>query len=162
MFGRHAVKVLFFLMIRRPPRSTLFPYTTLFRSRWRASVSFGCGWRHVMRGLAMLDFAACQSGENFCHQLARGGRAQFNRDAIVPALRLVDEVDAEGVVERRVEGVIVIDVGCVDPHPAVRPLGAALELGLLDDVRAHDAWSSDRAGHKRTFSRSPPVQKPPP
>src|SRR5256885_9896928 len=25
--------VFFFLMIRRPPRSTLFPYTTLFRSR---------------------------------------------------------------------------------------------------------------------------------
>ena len=24
--------VVFFLMIRRPPRSTLFPYTTLFRS----------------------------------------------------------------------------------------------------------------------------------
>src|SRR5256885_8661309 len=24
----------FFLMIRRPPRSTLFPYTTLFRSMW--------------------------------------------------------------------------------------------------------------------------------
>src|SRR5215467_15845718 len=27
----------FFLMIRRPPRSTLFPYTTLFRSAPRAS-----------------------------------------------------------------------------------------------------------------------------
>src|SRR3990170_5287712 len=27
--------VFFFLMIRRPPRSTLFPYTTLFRSRGR-------------------------------------------------------------------------------------------------------------------------------
>src|SRR3712207_8457693 len=26
------VVVFFFLMIRRPPRSTLFPYTTLFRS----------------------------------------------------------------------------------------------------------------------------------
>src|SRR3712207_8506391 len=26
----------FFLMIRRPPRSTLFPYTTLFRSLTRA------------------------------------------------------------------------------------------------------------------------------
>src|SRR2546422_11524803 len=26
-------RVIFFLMIRRPPRSTLFPYTTLFRSR---------------------------------------------------------------------------------------------------------------------------------
>src|SRR3712207_8938936 len=28
---------LFFLMIRRPPRSTLFPYTTLFRSVLRAT-----------------------------------------------------------------------------------------------------------------------------
>src|SRR3712207_8250062 len=26
------VQLFFFLMIRRPPRSTLFPYTTLFRS----------------------------------------------------------------------------------------------------------------------------------
>src|SRR5262247_4692160 len=29
---RSLVFVFFFLMIRRPPRSTLFPYTTLFRS----------------------------------------------------------------------------------------------------------------------------------
>src|SRR5258707_1449409 len=29
----------FFLMIRRPPRSTLFPYTTLFRSR-TAEIAF--------------------------------------------------------------------------------------------------------------------------
>src|SRR3712207_7462577 len=29
----------FFLMIRRPPRSTLFPYTTLFRSPQAFSVS---------------------------------------------------------------------------------------------------------------------------
>src|SRR5476649_2969310 len=29
----HVWKYFFFLMIRRPPRSTLFPYTTLFRSR---------------------------------------------------------------------------------------------------------------------------------
>src|SRR2546422_6677895 len=26
-------------MIRRPPRSTLFPYTTLFRSRWMMRVA---------------------------------------------------------------------------------------------------------------------------
>src|SRR5437870_7438212 len=31
-------KHLFFLLIRRPPRPTLFPYTTLFRSRRRAIV----------------------------------------------------------------------------------------------------------------------------
>src|SRR5258708_36866319 len=31
--GRTGIlRALFFLMIRRPPRSTLFPYTTLFRS----------------------------------------------------------------------------------------------------------------------------------
>src|SRR5256885_12598436 len=29
----------FFLMIRRPPRSTLFPYTTLFRSPMRSSAT---------------------------------------------------------------------------------------------------------------------------
>src|SRR2546430_10692466 len=29
----HSASIFFFLMIRRPPRSTLFPYTTLFRSR---------------------------------------------------------------------------------------------------------------------------------
>src|SRR5438034_6580354 len=33
----------FFLMIRRPPRSTLFPYTTLFRSK--ATCSTGCSCR---------------------------------------------------------------------------------------------------------------------
>src|SRR5215467_16085071 len=36
----------FFLMIRRPPRSTLFPYTTLFRSLGRGYLSkiFNDGW----------------------------------------------------------------------------------------------------------------------
>src|ERR1043166_3005219 len=32
MYARRMVGFFFFLMIRRPPRSTLFPYTTLFRS----------------------------------------------------------------------------------------------------------------------------------
>src|SRR2546421_13106234 len=37
---------LFFLMIRRPPRSTLFPYTTLFRSgSMRVERDFGYGER---------------------------------------------------------------------------------------------------------------------
>src|SRR2546429_6405094 len=33
----------FFLMIRRPPRSTLFPYTTLFRSIHRKSRTWSGG-----------------------------------------------------------------------------------------------------------------------
>src|SRR2546426_8235288 len=52
-------------MIRRPPRSTLFPYTTLFRSRYHAprrrpqltstrrrAHATGCSWR----GGSMADF----------------------------------------------------------------------------------------------------------
>src|SRR5688572_32458323 len=33
----HLFAFFFFLMIRRPPRSTLFPYTTLFRSTLRGA-----------------------------------------------------------------------------------------------------------------------------
>src|SRR5258707_10277279 len=43
----HAHFLFFFLMIRRPPRSTLFPYTTLFRSRLAtatASPRQPCAW----------------------------------------------------------------------------------------------------------------------
>src|SRR2546430_9747337 len=54
-------------MIRRPPRSTLFPYTTLFRSRlqgsWKKSGSFGfetlgdqeSGGRRRWRGVSVLS-----------------------------------------------------------------------------------------------------------
>src|SRR2546430_5950261 len=44
---------IFFLMIRRPPRSTLFPYTTLFRSvirpKWQCGPEAGL---HPDRGIA--------------------------------------------------------------------------------------------------------------
>src|SRR2546422_2651303 len=33
LLSRALIFLFFFLMIRRPPRSTLFPYTTLFRSQ---------------------------------------------------------------------------------------------------------------------------------
>src|SRR4029077_21295455 len=40
---------LFFLMIRRPPRSTLFPYTTLFRSRQFLRQTIGIPLRSQIR-----------------------------------------------------------------------------------------------------------------
>src|SRR5260221_9662589 len=52
-FFPYSLFFFFFLMIRRPPRSTLFPYTTLFRSvslhrrRWQR--------RHPARHLAELQ-----------------------------------------------------------------------------------------------------------
>src|SRR3989442_15095945 len=42
-------------MIRRPPRSTLFPYTTLFRSKFRYNVlcgPTGCGKTRLLSALA--------------------------------------------------------------------------------------------------------------
>src|SRR3712207_7868656 len=39
-------------MIRRPPRSTLFPYTTLFRSRWAAAPALVMG----LGGLLLVGF----------------------------------------------------------------------------------------------------------
>src|SRR3712207_8104645 len=58
-------------MIRRPPRSTLFPYTTLFRS-------VGGGVRHALAGqraagqLAVDPAERCQrQGDRIDHQRAR-------------------------------------------------------------------------------------------
>src|SRR2546426_7999254 len=48
--------VFFFLMIRRPPRSTLFPYTTLFRSKPTASQN--SSWVHAYQ---VTPTASCSS-----------------------------------------------------------------------------------------------------
>src|SRR3712207_6893108 len=67
----------FFLMIRRPPRSTLFPYTTLFRSRL-AGVRAGLRRRPgdlVKQLVGYVLNAGAQRGDCSCaerpgHQLA--------------------------------------------------------------------------------------------
>src|SRR5258708_34356142 len=57
-FGYHFFSFFFFLMIRRPPRSTLFPYTTLFRSlncqRIMSSVAMATvGWRNTTQDMPL-------------------------------------------------------------------------------------------------------------
>src|ERR1044072_5241857 len=55
----------FFLMIRRPPRSTLFPYTTLFRSRRGAPASTGgCGSKNHCEVGTEKSVAGSRLGEN--------------------------------------------------------------------------------------------------
>src|SRR5258708_7046248 len=53
----------FFLMIRRPPRSTLFPYTTLFRSRYKLALgaSYPIGAPQFTRATLVGDVFAEQS-----------------------------------------------------------------------------------------------------
>src|SRR5256885_5425500 len=55
----------FFLMIRRPPRSTLFPYTTLFRS----VVAEGVETAEQLRLLRILDCDAYQRSEEHTSEL---------------------------------------------------------------------------------------------
>src|SRR5689334_23566651 len=62
------VLAFFFLMIRRPPRSTLFPYTTLFRSGWvdteMAAVPYlrdgGKGRRDIEAGIPLKRVASVE------------------------------------------------------------------------------------------------------
>src|SRR5215208_7924027 len=59
----------FFLMIRRPPRSTLFPYTTLFRSRGPGSLHFrGTSMRKLFTG----DEAVARAARDARFALATG------------------------------------------------------------------------------------------
>src|SRR2546425_12139965 len=59
----------FFLMIRRPPRSTLFPYTTLFRSAKKGIVALifdpmGQGERLMYRDASGKPLARGATGEH--------------------------------------------------------------------------------------------------
>src|SRR2546429_8955681 len=76
-------------MIRRPPRSTLFPYTTLFRSLWArcplflgvANLAFLTDNAHYMRALALLI-------QGVAHGLAVDGQTLIPcAIAFVPALQ---------------------------------------------------------------------------
>src|SRR5437667_7512482 len=59
-------------MLRRPPRSTLFPYTTLFRSRLGGGLLLGFGlW---------LDMAATREWREAGAAIAAGRPVAFRRD----------------------------------------------------------------------------------
>src|SRR2546428_12981480 len=74
----------FFLMIRRPPRSTLFPYTTLFRSLVQHAlavrVGMGVEQEHLDRHLAV--------GEGIARQIdaAGGAAADLPQDRVLAQL----------------------------------------------------------------------------
>src|SRR2546429_2657185 len=58
-------------MIRRPPRSTLFPYTTLFRSHWGPRRKPG-----GESGLASRNARRRSAGRTFSHGLCRARHGQ--------------------------------------------------------------------------------------
>src|SRR5258708_16247177 len=73
-------------MIRRPPRSTLFPYTTLFRSL------FGnyCGGSVLRRWIAGVARGECGAGEGDRHLEGALERHDLLGEAIARAIYLSD------------------------------------------------------------------------
>src|SRR5256885_12677905 len=63
------MSIFFFLMIRRPPRSTLFPYTTLFRSssftEGRYRFSHKRSSRRYKSFMASTAFCVCSQPRSF-------------------------------------------------------------------------------------------------
>src|SRR3712207_7278228 len=47
-------------MIRRPPRSTLFPYTTLFRSSWKIGPALAAGNTVVLKPAELTPLTAVE------------------------------------------------------------------------------------------------------
>src|SRR5687768_18538207 len=74
MFKLHGYILLcfFFLMCRRPPRSTLFPYTTLFRSRMTVGLSTVLSYRIARAGRDTRPRSAPPDQQDFPPARARG------------------------------------------------------------------------------------------
>src|SRR5687768_18003480 len=74
----------FFLMIRRPPRSTLFPYTTLFRSTECGGDAFRNG-----RGRLLLRTFCRRRTAGAMVRAGRGGRSEEHTSELQSRLHLV-------------------------------------------------------------------------
>src|SRR5688572_33444988 len=72
------IQFLFFIMNRRPPRSTLFPYTTLFRSRPGVVDRKGRVERRTQLALEMIQRPTPRIGH--CDELVATGEAGHGRD----------------------------------------------------------------------------------
>src|SRR3712207_703426 len=72
----------FFLMIRRPPRSTLFPYTTLFRSSALGWITGNLGWLFVLLASAFVIYVIWLAAGKY-------GRIPLGRDDERPEFRTI-------------------------------------------------------------------------
>src|SRR5688572_30953588 len=67
---------MFFLLIRRPPRSTLFPYTTLFRSGAAISIKIGSGFFWDADGNIVTNAHVVRGAKEIAVWLASGQQAR--------------------------------------------------------------------------------------
>src|SRR3712207_7813814 len=118
--ARHPV---FFLMIRRPPRSTLFPYTTLFRSPV-ASTLLGIGGFPASHPLSL--------GMMGMHGEAWVNRAIQEADLLIAlGMRFDDRVTGNLANYAPLAKKIHVDIDASEINKNVR-----VDVGIVADVRA--------------------------
>src|ERR1051326_6614069 len=111
--------VVFFLMIRRPPRSTLFPYTTLFRSLGVAEPVRALARRRVAHGLHR-DLLPDVRGPAEEQHAGRDARERVGAGVVLLFL-----LDAHDVLER----VLLGEVALLEPEPQALRHGPTERIG---------------------------------
>src|SRR5260370_40867171 len=94
-YRSHGPSFFFFLMIRRPPRSTLFPYTTLFRSAREA---------------------APPPASRHPHWQTRHGRSEEHTSELQSHLNLVCRL----LLEKKKKGHLTPTIRCTQQRPQVQ------------------------------------------
>src|SRR5256886_7407511 len=105
-----SIDVVFFLMMRRPPRSTLFPYTTLFRSigdTIRASLS-APPVEEVKVGNAILESLGLKQRSLEIVSGPSCGRGQVRSEEHTPELQSQSNIVCRLPVEKTITSIILI------------------------------------------------------
>src|SRR2546429_3305879 len=76
-------------MIRRPPRSTLFPYTTLFRSAHPHAWKHTCGTSNAEHGADLLDIKELLGHANIQNSVKYIDRSEEHTSELQSRLHLV-------------------------------------------------------------------------
>src|SRR3712207_9297143 len=77
-------------MIRRPPRSTLFPYTTLFRSIWRGGEDVLFREALFFTGAAFVTFGGAYAVLSYISDVAVNDYRWLTADQMVQGLGLAE------------------------------------------------------------------------
>src|SRR3712207_7415438 len=102
-----------FLMIRRPPRSTLFPYTTLFRSRRDERAALGSAVAIEHRHADVLDV----SGDRVAEEHQQHQRKQERSEEHTSELQSRQYLVCRLLLEKKKKHLLILTFQPIHIHP---------------------------------------------